>query len=129
MFKQSSADGVIGILKPGLAALRAAFVAVTLAALPAVAADPLAEGSVKSYNLQAGPLGRSLSGFAASSGVPLSFDPRLTEGLNAPALGGNYSAQEGFARLLSKAAWKCSARLMAVTVCAVSLPRAPCCPR
>lgn len=88
-------------LKPCLAALRAAFVLVTLAALPAAAADPVGDGNVKSYNFSAGPLGRSLSGFAASSGVPLSFDPRLTEGLTAPALNGSYSAQEGFSRLLA----------------------------
>lgn len=54
----------------------------------------------RAYDLPAGPLGRALSAFAAQSGVALSFDPALTQGLQAPALRGRFSPQQGFAQLL-----------------------------
>lgn len=57
--------------------------------------------AVKSYNIPAAPLGRTLASFAAQSGVALSFDPALTDGLNSPALSGHYSAREAVGRLLS----------------------------
>jgi outer membrane receptor for ferric coprogen and ferric-rhodotorulic acid len=65
-----------------------------------VLAADLNEAVARSYSIPAGPLGRALSSFAASSGVPLSFDPKLTEGLSSPALDGSYTAREGFNRLL-----------------------------
>lgn len=74
-----------------------------LASLPAGAADQStapAQQAAKSYDIPAGALGKSLSLFAARAGVPLSFDGRLTEGRQAPALRGNYTVGAGFARLL-----------------------------
>lgn len=55
----------------------------------------------KTANIPAGPLGRALAQWATSTGVALSFDPALTEGRTSPALVGNVSAREGFARLLA----------------------------
>ena len=63
--------------------IRDSFIPVAHAAsetLDALAARP--------YNLASGPLGRTLSSFAAQAGIALSFDPALTEGLLSPALSG-----------------------------------------
>ncbi|MCD9030616.1 TonB-dependent receptor [Luteimonas sp. Y-2-2-4F] len=85
--------------------LRATLLAIALAAaLPAVAhaadLDALPDRTERT-DLPAGPLGRSLGAFASRHGVALSFDPALTEGLQAPALQGEYSARSGFERLLT----------------------------
>lgn len=61
----------------------------------------LDSAATKNYQLSAGPLGRALSSFAAQSGIALSFDPQLAQGLDAPALSGTYSAREALDRLLS----------------------------
>ncbi|MGO1718895.1 MAG: hypothetical protein ACTHZI_01710 [Luteimonas sp.] len=52
-------------------------------------------------NLPAGPLGRSLGLFASQRGIAVSFDPALTEGLQAPALRGRFGNREGLERLLA----------------------------
>lgn len=57
--------------------------------------------TVHSYHIAAGPLGRTLSGFAAQSGLALSFDSTLTEGLQSSGLSGSYSAQQGMQMLLA----------------------------
>ena len=80
-------------------ALGAVFMATLLP--PALATENFNEAAARSYSVPAGPLGRVLSSFAASSGIALSFDPKLTEGLNSPGLDGSYTTREGFARLLS----------------------------
>lgn len=54
----------------------------------------------KPYHIPAGPLGRTLSSFAANTGTPISFDPALTEGLTSPAIAGTYSTKEAIAKLL-----------------------------
>lgn len=56
---------------------------------------------VKTYDIAAGPLGRALSTFAMDSGIALSFDPALTEGLVSPGLRGSYSGRDGVAQLLN----------------------------
>lgn len=53
------------------------------------------------YHIAAGPLGTVLSQFAAASGVMLSFASAQTSGVNSPGLQGEYSVQEGFAKLLA----------------------------
>lgn len=69
---------------------------------PVLAAGVSLDGAAaKNYQLAAGPLGRALSSFAAQSGIALSFDPQLTQGLSAPALSGTYFAREALSRLLS----------------------------
>lgn len=80
-----------------LVALSAAFM---MAAAPAHAAGDSAESAVRGYSIPPGPLGRTLSSFAAQSGIALSFDHRLTEGLNSAGLSGNHTTRQGFARLL-----------------------------
>ena len=55
----------------------------------------------KVYDIPAGSLGDALSTFAASAGMPLSFDPALTRDKTTPGLRGYYSVQEGFALLLA----------------------------
>ncbi|PTQ69412.1 TonB-dependent receptor [Pseudomonas sp. GV071] len=53
------------------------------------------------YQIAPGPLGTVLSQFAAASGVMLSFASSQTAGLSSPGLQGEYSLQEGFAKLLA----------------------------
>lgn len=68
----------------------------------ASAAEPPASArtDARSYQIPAGPLGVSLSRFAASSNIALSFDPSLTDGLQSPGLSGTYSPLEALTRLL-----------------------------
>lgn len=54
----------------------------------------------KNYEISAGPLGYALSNFAIYAGIPLSFDPRLTESLQTAGLHGTYSYEQGFSELL-----------------------------
>ncbi|MFF7861011.1 TonB-dependent siderophore receptor [Pseudomonas monteilii] len=68
--------------------------------LPAVA-QPLDSVTIRTYEIAPGPLGRALSSFALASGVALSFEPALTEGLHSPGLSGAYSARDGMTRLLA----------------------------
>ncbi|MDZ7855876.1 TonB-dependent receptor [Sphaerotilus sp.] len=85
------------------ALLGLAVVAASAALAPAAhAAEPpaLDNTATKTYRIEAGPLGRALSAAAVTSGLALSFDPALTEGRNSPALAGNLTAREAFARLL-----------------------------
>ncbi|WP_338523835.1 TonB-dependent receptor [Pseudomonas batumici] len=69
----------------------------------AMAATPaqLDSTAVRSFNIAPGPLGATLSRFAAESGIALSFQPSLTEGLTSPGLSGSYSTQEAMNRLLA----------------------------
>ena len=56
--------------------------------------------SVQRYAIAPGPLNQVLAQFAASAGVPLSFDPALLGNRQSSGLQGEYNVQEGFARLL-----------------------------
>lgn len=78
---------------------KALSLAIAMAALAptAMAADT----TPRTYHLAAGPLADVLARFAASAGVPLSFDPALLNGLQSQGLQGNYSVPEGFTRLLA----------------------------
>lgn len=51
--------------------------------------------------IPAGPLGRTLSAFAAKSGIALSFDPALTEGLNSRPVSASHPPREVMAQMLS----------------------------
>ncbi|MEN0108512.1 MAG: TonB-dependent receptor plug domain-containing protein, partial [Pseudomonas sp.] len=59
------------------------------------------DASRQSYSIAPGPLGTVLSQFAAASGVMLSFASAQTAGLNSAGLQGDYSVDEGFAKLLA----------------------------
>ncbi|CAM4024140.1 Ferric-pseudobactin BN7/BN8 receptor [Pseudomonas reidholzensis] len=69
-----------------------------LAVLPSQA---LAAQEQHFYQIPGGPLGEVLSRFAADSGVVVSFDSRLTDGLQSTGLQGSYDLEQGFALLLS----------------------------
>ncbi|WP_341798771.1 MULTISPECIES: TonB-dependent receptor [unclassified Pseudomonas] len=79
--------------------LKALSLAIAMAALAPTAMA--ADATSRSYHLAAGPLADVLARFAASAGVPLSFDPALLKGAQSQGLDGNYSVPEGFARLLA----------------------------
>lgn len=55
----------------------------------------------QSYQLAAGPLGRTLSAVAVGAGLPLSFDPALTAGIDSPALSGSYTPRAALETLLA----------------------------
>ena len=85
-----------------LKALSLAMAIGTLVPAPALlAAEPAASGSTRSYHIAAGPLADVLARFAASAGVPLSFDPALLKGAQSQGLEGSYSVADGFAHLLA----------------------------
>lgn len=52
------------------------------------------------YNINAGPLTQVLNQYAQKAGVPLVFDPQLTEGKTSKGLKGQYRIMEGFKTLL-----------------------------
>jgi outer membrane receptor for ferric coprogen and ferric-rhodotorulic acid len=89
-------------------AIRIALLSMTLAAgVPmanlanlAIAAEA-PSAAQQTYQLPAGPLGRTLSGVAVGAGIALSFDPALTAGLNSPALQGSYTPRAALEHLLS----------------------------
>lgn len=59
-----------------------------------------AEQHIQQYQVKAGSLGTALSSFALQSGITLSFDPVLTQGLSSKGLNGRYQIEQGFAELL-----------------------------
>lgn len=63
--------------------------------------QPQEAAVAQDYDIPAGPLGRALSSFAVKSGMALSFEPALTDGLHSAGLAGSYSAREGILRLLA----------------------------
>lgn len=68
---------------------------------PATSPARLDDAQWRSYDVPAGPLGASLTTFASQSGLLLSFDPKLTRGLTAPALSGRHTIRDGLRRLLA----------------------------
>jgi len=86
-------------------AIQAALLSLTLTAtfIPdAVAAESaLNSSATRSYQIPAGPLGRTLAQVSAGAGVAFSFDPALTEGRTSPALSGTYTVREALSRLLA----------------------------
>jgi len=67
----------------------------------AALAQPLEATATRPYDIAPGPLGRVMASFALASGVALSFEPALTEGLYSPGLNGRYSPRDGMAQLLA----------------------------
>lgn len=67
---------------------------------PLLLAQPLDTVAVRNYTIAPGPLGHALASFAVASGVALSFDPALTDGLQSPGLSGAYSPASGMQQLL-----------------------------
>ncbi|MFJ2985962.1 MULTISPECIES: TonB-dependent siderophore receptor [unclassified Pseudomonas] len=75
--------------------------ALVAATAPASAAQSSSAQATQAYAISPGPLGRALSSFAVASGIALSFEPALTDGLQSPGLKGTYSVPEGASQLLS----------------------------
>ena len=78
----------------------------TLAALPpalhAAESGPAAiQAGSRSVDIGPGPLSEVLARYAASAGVALSFDAASLRQIQSPGLKGNYTAQQGFDRLLA----------------------------
>ena len=78
-------------LKPVLCALALTFSPLALST---------AQSQTFNYDMPAGPLGRNLAIIATRSGVSLSFEPSLAEGLQSPALNGEYTPQQALKALL-----------------------------
>lgn len=82
-------------LRPGLLAVA---VALSIGGQPAPSfaedAAPSARTITRSYDIPAGPLGETLSRISRESGRTLSADPALLQGRNAPAVRGDYSAEQ-----------------------------------
>jgi len=55
----------------------------------------------KMYDIPAGPLPQALTRFARIAGVPLAFEPAMTQGKETRGLKGEYSIREGFRVLLT----------------------------
>ncbi len=66
----------------------------------ALAADAVQSSVARNYSIAPGPLGDVLAQFAATSGVPLSFDSRLLNDRHSDGLQGSYTVPSGFAHLL-----------------------------
>lgn len=84
--------------------LKAVSLAVALIGLApvhnALAADAVQSSVARNYSIAPGPLGDVLAQFAATSGVPLSFDSKLLNDRHSDGLQGSYTVQSGFAHLL-----------------------------
>ncbi|WP_227459713.1 TonB-dependent siderophore receptor [Cupriavidus pauculus] len=93
--------------QPTHRAVRLAVLAMSLAAatLPPLArADSAVQADAsarQAFDVAPGPLGRTLSSVAARSGIALSFDPALTEGLASPGVSGRYTPREALEKLLA----------------------------
>lgn len=89
--------------RPMVRAVHLALFGLTLAPLPMLALLPtqaMAQSASKSFQIAPGALGTNLSLFATRANITLSFDARQTQGKQSAGLQGNYSVEEGLARLL-----------------------------
>ena len=90
--------------RPLVRAVHLALFGLTLAPLPLLALLPgkaMAQSASTQFQIAPGPLGTALSLFATRANITLSFDARQTQGQQSAGLQGNYSVEEGLARLLS----------------------------
>ncbi|MEF9899613.1 MAG: TonB-dependent siderophore receptor [Pseudomonas sp.] len=89
--------------RPLVRAVHLALFGLTLAPLPMLALIPtqaMAQSASKNFQIAPGALGTNLSLFATFTNITLSFDARQTQGKQSAGLQGNYSVEEGLARLL-----------------------------
>ena len=89
--------------RPLVRAVHLALFGLTLAPLPMLAMLPAqaqAQSASTAFQIAPGPLGTNLSLFATRASITLSFDARQTQGRQSAGLQGNYSVEEGLARLL-----------------------------
>ncbi|PIF77713.1 iron complex outermembrane receptor protein [Variovorax sp. 54] len=81
-------------------ALASLVVAMALPPTLVHAGEPLVGAAPQHYAIPAGPLGHVLAQFAATAGVPLSFDPTPLGAVQSAGLQGRFTVRDGFARLL-----------------------------
>ncbi len=89
--------------RPLVRAVHLALFGLTLAPLPMLAllpAQAMAQSASKNFQIAPGALGTNLSLFATRANITLSFDARETQGKQSAGLQGDYSVEEGLARLL-----------------------------
>ena len=89
---------------PLVRAVRLALFGLPMVSLPLLTTLPgqaMAQAATQQFQIAAGPLGTTLSLFATRAGITLTFDARQTQGRQSAGLQGNYSVDEGLARLLS----------------------------
>ncbi|TBU89270.1 TonB-dependent siderophore receptor [Stutzerimonas kirkiae] len=84
-------------------AIRAALLGLALAGSAPLLAEqlPAEVAQSRQYSIPSGPLAATLTRFAATNGIALSFDPAPLAGKTSPGLQGDYSLRQGFARLLA----------------------------
>lgn len=88
-------------------AIRLALLAMSLICAPGMSSSALASTqrlesvARQTYDIPAGPLGRTLSAVAARANIALSFDPAFTSGRNNPHISGSYTGHEIMSRLLA----------------------------
>ncbi|TDS83619.1 TonB-dependent siderophore receptor [Comamonas sp. JUb58] len=80
-------------------ALRGRPIAIAVASL--LGASGVYAQTLHSFSIPPGPLGTVLSQTAATAGVLLSVDAKLTQGIHSPGVQGRFSAEEGLARALA----------------------------
>lgn len=72
-----------------------------LASSSVLATETLDSTALRDYAIPAGRLSDVLAQFAATAGVPLSFDPQMLAGFRSNGLRGRYTARSGFTQLLA----------------------------
>lgn len=75
--------------------------AATLLPAPVLANEVSYPSGQRNYHIPAGKLSDVLAQFAATAGIPLSFDPAPLSDVRSSGLQGQYSVQQGFDRLLA----------------------------
>lgn len=88
------------LLRPGLLALAIAFASAGQP-LVALAESSTSQAAVRSYDIPAGPLGETLARISRESGRTLSADPALVHGKRAPAVRGQFSAEQAMQQALA----------------------------
>lgn len=85
------------------AAMRNTFAVSLLTLSLALAAQPVSAqtDATTHYSVPAASLAQALTGFSAQAKITVQFDPALAQGLSSSGLEGDYSAEQGLARLLA----------------------------
>lgn len=100
------------IIKPTLLALTIASVLTgaigssLLVPISAYAAEPTATSTQQNVSIPPGKLSDVLAQFAATVGVPLSFEPKMLRDIRSNGLQGSYTAEEGFSALFANTGYE-----------------------
>ncbi len=89
--------------KPIVLALHAAMLAMPVCVAAGMPGSAMAQGTpaaARQFDIEAGPLDRTLTRFGREAGILIAVDPALTQGLSSQGLHGSYTVQEALAALL-----------------------------